>query len=279
MRQGVSSQSRCPHFKAVHFRPASGPYREGLEPLLRVEIPTQADSNVLRFVWAREESGADVANLARDHHLYRFGRDAIRLSLARRAILTLPIAYAAWFFAFQVPVLNFWIRITIAAFILLATALAAARKELSIRPTVTAMVVGVISAVLLYLFFWSGYQVLKGSSQFTGTISSVYSLRGAEPVSFIATVLLFPIGPTEEIFWRGFIQNALERKLSTSSSIILTSAIYGSIHVPTLNPSLIFVAFVGGLVWGYIYRRWGLAASIVSHTVWDEMIFVFFVIS
>ena len=137
----------------------------------------------------------------------------------RRAILTLPIAYVVWFFAFQVPVLNFWLRITIAAFILLATALAVGRKELSLRPTPLGLVVGVVSAVLLYLFFWSGYQVLSGFPQFTGTISSVYSLKGAEPTSFIATVLLFPIGPTEEIYWRGFIQNALSKKLSTRNSI------------------------------------------------------------
>jgi len=196
----------------------------------------------------------------------------------RRAILTLPIAYVVWFFAFQVPVLNFWLRITIAAFILLATALAVGRKELSLKPTPLGIVVGVVSAVLLYLFFWSGYQVLSGFPQFTGTISSVYSLKGAEPTSFIATVLLFPIGPTEEIYWRGFIQHALSKKLSTRNSVLLTSTIYASIHLPTLNPSLIFVAFIGGLVWGYVYFRWGLAASMVSHVLWDEMIFVFFVI-
>jgi uncharacterized protein len=196
----------------------------------------------------------------------------------RRVIFTLPIAYVVWFFAFQVPVLNFWLRITIAAFILLATALAVGREELSLKPTPVGVVVGLVSAVLLYLFFWSGYQVLSGFTQFTATISSVYSLKGAEPTSFIATVLLFPIGPTEEIYWRGFIQHALSKRLSTRSSIVLTSAIYGSLHIPTLNPSLIFVAFVGGLVWGYVYHRWGLAASMVSHVLWDEMIFVFFVI-
>jgi len=196
----------------------------------------------------------------------------------RRVIYTLPIAYVVWFFAFQVPVLNFWLRITIAAFILLATALAVGREELSLKPTPVGVVVGLVSAVLLYLFFWSGYQVLSGFTQFTATISSVYSLKGAEPTSFIATVLLFPIGPTEEIYWRGFIQHALSKRLSTRSSIVLTSAIYGSLHIPTLNPSLIFVAFIGGLVWGYVYHRWGLAASMVSHVLWDEMIFVFFVI-
>ncbi len=197
---------------------------------------------------------------------------------SRRAILTLPAAYALWFFTFQVPVLDFWIRITISASILLVIAVVFGRKEISIRPTATAVVVGVVSAVLLYLFFWSGYQVLKGLPQFTGQISSVYSLKAAEPVSVIATVLLFPIGPTEEIYWRGFIQNALSKRLSTRGSILLTAALYSSIHLPTLNPALMLTAFIGGLAWGFVYHRFGLAAAMVSHTLWDEMIFVFFVI-
>jgi len=197
----------------------------------------------------------------------------------RRAVLTLPAAYALWFFTFQVPVLDFWIRITISAFVLLAIAVVVGRKEISIRPTPARIAVGVVSAVLLYLFFWSGYQVLKGLPQFTGQISSVYSLKASEPVSVIAAVLLFPIGPTEEIYWRGFIQNALSKKLSTKSSILLTAALYASIHIPTLNPALILTAFIGGLVWGYVFPRFGLAAAMVSHTLWDEMVFVFFVIS
>ncbi len=197
----------------------------------------------------------------------------------RRAVLTLPAAYALWFFTFQVPVLDFWIRITISAFILLAIALSLGRKEISARPSVTGIAVGLVSAVLLYLFFWSGYQVLKGLPQFTGQISSVYSLKAAEPVSVIATVLLFPIGPTEEIYWRGFVQNALSKRLSTRSSVLLTSVLYSSIHIPTLNPALMLTAFIGGLVWGYVFHRFGLASAIVSHTLWDEMIFVFFVIS
>ena len=71
------------------------------------------------------------------------------------AILTLPVAYVLWYFTFQVPVLDFWIRITISAFILLGTAIAVGRKELSVRPTPRAVAVGLVSAVLLYLFFWS----------------------------------------------------------------------------------------------------------------------------
>src|SRR5205807_3034136 len=53
----------------------------------------------------------------------------------RRAILTLPAAYALWFFTFQVPVLDFWIRITISASILLAIAVVVGGKGISFRPT------------------------------------------------------------------------------------------------------------------------------------------------
>src|SRR5437660_3979914 len=133
----------------------------------------------------------------------------------RRAIFTLPAAYALWSFTFQVPVLDFWIRLTISASILLAIAVVVGRKGISIRPTPARLVVGVFSAVLLYLFFWSGYQVLKGFPQFAGQISAVYSLKAAEPVSVIAAVLLFPIGPTEEIYWRALLQDAFSKRLSS----------------------------------------------------------------
>ena len=197
----------------------------------------------------------------------------------RKALLTLPVAYVVWAFAFQGVVLDFWIRITIATLVLLTLALVFGRREMDLRPKLVPVAIGLASAVLLYLFFWSGYQVMKGVPGFTGTISSVYALRSAEPVSVIALVLLFPIGPTEEIYWRGFIQRYLSNRMSSRNSILLTSTLYGFLHLPTLNPSLILVAFIGGLVWGYLYSRFGLSAAMSSHILWDEMIFVFFVIS
>jgi uncharacterized protein len=212
------------------------------------------------------------------HPLNRLVVDGGRLA-DRKPLYTIPIAYAAWFFAFRVPVLDFWTRITIAAFVLLAVAVALGRKELDLRPKPLGIAVGLVAAVALYLFFWSGYQVMKGVPGFTGTISSVYSLGTGEPSSTIALVLLFPIGPTEEIYWRGFIQKYFGKSMSTRSSILLTSTVYGFLHLSTLNPSLILVAFIGGLVWGYLYVRFGLPAAMASHILWDEMIFVFFVIS
>ncbi len=148
-----------------------------------------------------------------------------------------------------------------------------------LRATPSALALGVLSAVALYLFFWSGYQVAKNIPGFVQTISSVYGLRGMTSQQEIALLLLFPIGPTEELYWRGLIQRTLKEEMKPNQSLLLTSVIYAAIHLPTLNPSLILVAFIGGLVWGAIYNRYGsVLPSLLSHVIFDEMIFVFFVI-
>src|SRR5207245_5508051 len=92
----------------------------------------------------------------------------------------------------------------------------------------------------------------------------------------IFLLLIFPIGPAEETYWRGLIQRELQRKMSGRAAIIVTSSLYSLIHLPTLNPSLIFVALVGGLVWGYLFIRYknDLLPCLVSHILFDELVFV-----
>ena len=145
--------------------------------------------------------------------------------------------------------------------------------------TPSGLALGILSAVALYLFFFSGYQVAKNIPGFVQTISSVYGLRGGISQQEISLLLLFPIGPTEEIYWRGLIQRSLNERLKPNQSLLVTSVLYASIHIPTLNPSLLLVAFIGGLVWGMLYNRYGsVLPSLLSHVIFDEMIFVYLVI-
>lgn len=52
------------------------------------------------------------------------------------------------------------------------------------------------------------------------------------------------------------------------------------IHLPTLNPSLMFVSFIVGLTWGFLYLKLGnLFPVMLSHVIFDEFAFVFFMIS
>ena len=114
---------------------------------------------------------------------------------------------------------------------------------------------------------------------FTSTISSVYAFAGGTPKAAIAAVLFFPIGPAEELYWRGFIQRNLRGALSPTKALVVTSVVYASIHIVTLNLSLIFVALVGGIVWGWLYNRYmDMFPVLVSHILFDELIFVLFVI-
>jgi CAAX protease family protein len=197
---------------------------------------------------------------------------------SRYEFLTLPLPFALWFLSFRAPPLGFWPTLTFSALVLLL-ACSPRLKAMSFAVSWKGVVVGLVSAVLLYLFFWSGYQVASAIPGFTETISSVYGLRGGMSALEISALLLFPIGPTEEIYWRGLIQRRLMQRLSPRRALLLTSCIYASIHISTLNPSLLVVAFIGGLAWGEIYNRFGsLLPALLSHVLFDEMIFVLFVI-
>ena len=197
----------------------------------------------------------------------------------RAYLLSLPAAFLLWYVTFRVDELSFWVRISSSTAVLLLISLALGRDGMSLRGGGgRGLLAAVVSAVLLYLFFWSGFQVLRSNSTFIGQVSSVYFLRTSEPSYIIFLLLLFPIGPAEETYWRGFIQRNLQDAAGGRTAIVATSALYSLIHLPTLNPSLIFVALVGGLVWGYLYRKYknDLLPAVVSHILFDELVFVLF---
>ena len=56
----------------------------------------------------------------------------------------------------------------------------------------------------------------------------------------------------------------------------ITAVIYALVHIWSFNFMLIMAALVAGLVWGLVYRLCpkALPALIVSHAVWDALIFV-----
>jgi membrane protease YdiL (CAAX protease family) len=193
-------------------------------------------------------------------------------------LLALSLPFVLWYFAFDISVLDFWTRISISALVLLLVS-APKYARMKISPSISGLVAGVVSAILLYLFFWSGFQIVRGIPAFLQQTSWVYGLRGSTPISTIFLLILFPIGPAEEIYWRGLIQSRLGRALSARNAIILTSVLYSLTHLSTLNPSLMLVALVGGLVWGYMFSRFkDLFPVLISHIIWDELIFVLFVI-
>jgi membrane protease YdiL (CAAX protease family) len=174
---------------------------------------------------------------------------------------------------------GFWLKLSLGALLLLIVVILTRRSEVNLKPSVSGGLIGVGSGLLLYLLFWTGYHVMSTVPGFVGTISSVYAFAGGTPLAAIAVLLLYPIGPAEEFYWRGFIQRRLGGGRSQVTAVVITSVLYASIHLVTLNPSLLLVALIGGLVWGGVYA-WtrSLFPALVSHILFDELIFVFLAI-
>lgn len=143
--------------------------------------------------------------------------------------------------------------------------------------------IGVLSAVILYFIFWFGkyildtYGIIPNHNQ---NISSVYANKEAFPGWLIALFLFFPIGFGEEMFWRGYIQRFLTEKYNKWLGLIITVFFYTAVHIPTFNPVLMLAAFVVGTYWGLIFLwRGNINAAMISHMIWDPVIFVIYPIN
>jgi uncharacterized protein len=181
------------------------------------------------------------------------------------------LAFALWYFAFQTEVWNFWVRLSLAAALLATIALILTPDRWKLfRARPRDIAIGVASALLLYGIFWVGKQLALAILPFAADqIQSVYAKRGQLDLLSIGLLLFFLLGPSEEIFWRGFVQRRL--------GLPATTVLYALVHIWTLNLILIIAAGVAGLLWGWLYQReQNLIAVIVSHALWDVSIFVLF---
>lgn len=198
----------------------------------------------------------------------------------RPVFWTVPAAFVLWFFIFAVPVGNFWLKLTASASLLAAIGLISSRRELKALFTfrVRHLWVGVLSALLLYGIFWVGKLVATQLFSFApGQIESVYASKTQLDAVWIGLLLLFVMGPAEEIYWHGFVQRRLTGRYGAVTGVLATAAIYALVHASSLNFMLIGAAGVCGLYWGLLFQ-WekNLIPLIISHALWDVLIFVLF---
>jgi membrane protease YdiL (CAAX protease family) len=204
-------------------------------------------------------------------------------SSLRSVFWTLPLAFILWFFTFALPIGNFWLKLSFSAFILALTGLISSRKEWQtlFRFKARHLWMGPVSALLLYGIFWVGKKLSMIIFPFASReISSVYFNKTQLDVFAIGLLLLFVMGPAEEIYWHGFVQRSFGKRFGPMTGVLLTSAIYALVHVFALNLMLFFAAGVCGLFWGWLYQReQNLIPVILSHSLWDLIIFVLFPLS
>ncbi|OAA90612.1 CAAX amino terminal protease self- immunity [Clostridium ljungdahlii] len=192
---------------------------------------------------------------------------------------TLFSAAILWYLMFVIKPFNFWIEMSVSILILILMAFFADRDIFhfgKIKPR--HILIGVISAVALYGIFYVGNIISGYLFPFKDTqISSVYSNKSNANLTLISLLLFFIIGPGEELYWRGFIQNTLGKKLGDTKGYLISILLYTGVHIVTGNFMLIIAALVCGLFWGWLYKKEkSLIPVLISHAIWDLTIFVLF---
>ena len=183
------------------------------------------------------------------------------------------LAFACWAFTFGWSGGNFWIKIGLSVIAVSSYSFVWKRPVIIVRPR--SLILGLASAAVLYGLFYAGDRlapiILSGAQSQVGNI---YSLGDGTNRFLIAMLLLFITGPGEEIFWRGFLQDELMRRLGPIPGYVVTTVVYAAVHVFSGNLMLILAALVAGAFWGllYLWKR-DLCLQITSHSVWSAVIF------
>ena len=194
-------------------------------------------------------------------------------------IFTLLVATILWYLLFVIKPMNFWLQMSLSISALVVMSLVYNKGIFKIeRLTLRHILIGISSAMALYIIFYlgniiSGYLFPFKDSQ----VLSVYSNRSKGNLIWIGLLLLFIIGPGEEIYWRGFIQNTLSKKIGETKGYVISVLLYAGVHIITGNVMLVIAALVCGVFWGWLYKKEkSLLPVIISHAIWDLTIFVIF---
>jgi membrane protease YdiL (CAAX protease family) len=101
-------------------------------------------------------------------------------------------------------------------------------------------------------------------------------------INMISAILMIPIG--EELFFREYIQNNLQKKTNTIVAILLASILFASIHSPYMNLilesskqdwHLFYLTIFGGIISGFLYfKSKSIGPSIVFHMFWNIMVYI-----
>jgi len=177
---------------------------------------------------------------------------------------------------FRGPRNRFWDRMTGTGLSLGGLSLITQPELRRTRIGLREIALGLASAAGLYGIFHIGDRLSKiivpgGDKQ----IEEIYSLKRIRPKQELMMRLGFIIGPAEEFFWRGFLQDGLMKYFGRFWGSAMATAAYGGVHIASGNFTLVGAATVAGAFWGGLYALGlPLGALIVSHIVWDNLIFL-----
>ena len=114
---------------------------------------------------------------------------------------------------------------------------------------------GIVLAAVLWGVFWVGDRLSSMMLGFArGQVDMIYGMRDGENPWVLTVLMLLLIGPAEEIFWRGYIQENFSRRWGANAGFVITTLIYALVHISKFNFMLLMAALVAGAFWGLAYR-------------------------
>jgi len=132
------------------------------------------------------------------------------------------------------------------------------------------IVVTIIDLILnmIYAVVWIGIFGEPSTNTDLGTDWESSSIDIA--FLFLSVAIVTPIA--EELFFRGYVLDAINRKHGDWTAIIWSAMLFGLVH---LDPFTVGQAFMGGIMYGWIRMRTGsLLPSIACHLIWNILALV-----
>lgn len=201
----------------------------------------------------------------------------------KKVIFTIIVAFVLWtvmFSPWTAPHVNFWWMMTASACVLsLIATLFSPGLWKRVKLTPTNILLGIAIAAALWGIFWIGDKLSQMMFDFARPqVDTIYGMKDGESPWLLTFLMLFLIGPAEEIYWRGYVQQNLSERWNPNVGVIVTTAIYALVHAGSFNFMLTMAALVAGAAWGILYRFFPerFSAIIISHALWDVAVFIWF---
>ena len=191
------------------------------------------------------------------------------------------LAFLIWFFIFSIwtkDFIPFWPSLSLGCVLLTSIAFTQIGWPKKFHLHFKDLWLGVLVAGFLYVSFFFGTMGLDFFFPSTHQdIQLIYQNKSSLSSLWISGLLLFIIGPGEEIFWRGYVQKECIHLFGLKKGFALSLFFYTGVHFFAFNLPLLLAAFTCGLFWGLmrLYFR-SFLPVILSHAFWDFAVFILF---
>lgn len=140
-------------------------------------------------------------------------------------------------------------------------------------------IAGIVVLLVGLNFIVAGVTGLAGVEQAENSVKSALEMSDTNIYLFAIISLLF-VGPLEEMFFRGTVQQHLKDTFTETHAVLITAGLFAAIHILSMvgtDPlgfvSYLVLLFIGGfgLGWAYEYTD-NLAVPMVGHGVYNALL-------